>query len=138
MKEEGKLDEVFQVERHRGKEDAVAKCAQEGGQPQAFLIEHRRDVEIHQYLIGEQTGKTHGEQSRVLETQTGEWPPFWRLFAPQDGKCTTTDIAQYLEQRELRRGGESPTENSASESVLQHLRCSVHHLGNKKHAQDRI
>ena len=69
MKEKGKLDEVFQVERHRGKEDAVAKCAQEGGQPHPFQIEHRRDVEIHQYLIGKQTGKTHGEQACVLESE---------------------------------------------------------------------
>ena len=37
--ERGELDEVFQIDGHRGEEDAVAKGAQERGQPQPLDIQ---------------------------------------------------------------------------------------------------
>lgn len=70
--EEGlELDEVFQIERHRGEEDGVAEGAQEGGQPEVLDGKALGDVEIHQQLVHQQDEDAYAKQTGVFSSGEG-------------------------------------------------------------------
>ena len=134
--ERGELNEVLQVDGHRGEEDGIAEGAQECGQPQPLDIQRGRDVEIHHDLIRQQGGKADTQQLRVLKAHAWQSAPVGRLAAPEDGEDAACRIAQHLEQIELLRSRKAPVEHATRQCALQGVGRGVHYLGHEEHGED--